>query len=80
MYQRRKMMKDNTFGGAGFFRTMNEKQKKEMKKNMRNLLKLERSLRAKKRKYLHDTILGSIIYILKWYVLIWGGLWIIEKL
>ena len=25
-------MKDNTFGGAGFFRTMNEKQKKEMKK------------------------------------------------
>ena len=28
----RKMMKDNTFGGAGFFRTMNEKQKKEMKK------------------------------------------------
>ena len=47
---------------------------------MRNLLKLERSLRAKKRKYLHDTILGSVIYVLKWYVYIWGVLWIIEKL
>ena len=25
-------MKDNTFGGSSFFKTMNERQKKEMKK------------------------------------------------
>lgn len=47
---------------------------------MRSLLKLERNLRVKKRKYLHDTILGSVIHVLKWYVYIWGVLWIIEKL
>ena len=42
------MMKDNTFGGAGFFRTMNEKQKKEMKKKHAKSVKTRKKLASKK--------------------------------
>ena len=43
-------MRTNQFGGAGFFRTMNEKQKQEMKKKHAKSVKARKKLANKKTK------------------------------
>tara|TARA_Y100000361_G_scaffold153606_1_gene175862 strand:- start:2736 stop:2888 length:153 start_codon:yes stop_codon:yes gene_type:complete len=45
-----KDIKTNTFGGAGFFRTMNEKQKGEMRKKHAKSVKARKKLASQKKK------------------------------